>query len=229
MKVLKKSKLEALVNTPEFLRKITHRRPGHVEKDWLYFDLTEAVSAEGCPVCLLLEKREKRQIDFLFYENVNDPGVREKLRRAGGLCKWHTRLFLQEGDALGLSILAKDLISQKWKSGEQNDRKCPLCQTYEENERRVVKAVADYLRLEEFWEALEKSPGFCAHHFGQISRHISEGTFRQRLEAFQLRKIEKLKVKLEEIIRKNDYHSQGEKITQAEAKAIQIVWEFLRK
>ncbi len=217
------------MNGREFLAKIGFRRAKSVEKDWLYFDLTEAVSEDACPICRLLENREKRQMEFLFYENVNDPGTREKLRNAGGMCKWHTRLFLQEGDALGLSILAKDLLSQFQETPGREGKNCPLCEAYEENERRIVQAVAGYLKFEEFWSELEKSPGLCLRHFEQVSARISGASLRQKLEEFERRKMEEIQAKLEEIIRKNDYHSQGEKITEDEAQAIQIAWKFLQK
>ncbi len=211
-----------------FGRKGWHRAQ-RTEKDWLYYDFVENVPVEFCPVCHLLEEREERQIEFLFYESVNDPGVRHKLREAGGLCKWHTERFLQQGDALGLSILARDLLEQNPDFSHHTSGDCPLCQTFAENEQRVALAVAGYLQFEEFWEALEKSPGVCQRHFEAIAGFITDKSLAKRWRDFQKQKIAVLKSALDEIVRKNDYRFQSEKITGAEARAIRLAWTFLRK
>ena len=200
-----------------------------VSKDSLYFDFEEAFHSKACPVCHLLEIRERRYIDSLFYESVNDPGVRERLRRAGGLCERHTALFLEIGDALGLSIVAKDLLSQWLNSSGTDSSACPLCQTYIESERHMIQAVSGYLRIEDFWSALQNSVGLCRRHFVQISNELSQKDLREKLEQFQSGKIKSLLQKLEQVIQKNDYRFQTEKITEAEGKAIKIAWNLLKK
>jgi len=200
-----------------------------IEKDGLYYDLVDACQPEVCPVCHLLEIREKRYIDSLFYESVNDPGVRQRLRRAGGLCERHTALFLETGDALGLSIIARDLLSQWMNVSGKDSLACPLCQTYEESEQRVIKAVSGYLQIGDFWSALQKSAGLCRHHFVQISEELSSRDLKRRLEQFQVEKIKVLLRRLEQVIQKNDYRFQTEEITECEEKAIGIAWKLLKK
>ncbi len=217
------------VNKLPFWRGAGGQKSRKTEKDWLYFDLIEVASHDACPVCSLLDKRENRQIDWLFYESVNDPGVREKFRAAGGLCRWHTHVILKQGDALGLSILAADLVSRNGDFSKETADICPLCAAREENEKRVVKAFAGYLRLPEFWEALEKSPGVCRRHFGLISAQFSDKALSAKFADFEKQKLSLLASNLAEIIRKNDYRFQAEKISEDEAKAIRIAWEFLRK
>ena len=200
-----------------------------IEKDGLYFDLVDACQPEVCPVCHLLEIRERRYIDSLFYESVNDPGVRERLRQAGGLCDRHAALFLEIGDALGLSIIAKDLLSQWLEVPSKISAECPLCQTYEESERRVIKAVSGYLGIADFWSALQNSAGFCRRHFVQISGQLSQKKLRAKLKKFQFEKNQAIIRKLESVIQKNDYRFQTKKITEDEGKAIKIAWNLLKK
>ncbi len=200
-----------------------------IEKDGLYYDLVDVCQPDTCPVCHLLEIRERRYIDSLFYESVNDPGVREKLRRAGGLCDRHTALFLAIGDALGLSIIAKDLLSQWLNASGADFSRCPLCQTYEESEHRVIKAVSGYFYIDDFWSVLQNSAGLCRDHFVKISDELSSSDLKKRLEQFQTGKIRVLLQKLEQVIQKNDYRFQSEKIMEDEGKAIKIAWKLLKK
>jgi len=200
-----------------------------VEKDGLYFDLVDACQPDVCPVCHLLEIRERRYIDSLFYESVNDPGVRTRLRQTGGLCNRHIRLFLEIGDALGLSIISKDLLSQWLNTSHPNSTACPLCQTYGESEHHIIRAVSGYLRIEDFWPALRNSAGLCRRHFAQISDGLSLKDLHIKLQQFQTEKIQVLLQKLEQVIQKNDYRFQTEKITEDEGKAIKIAWSLLKK
>ncbi|GBD93182.1 hypothetical protein BMS3Abin05_00765 [bacterium BMS3Abin05] len=202
-----------------------------IEKDNLYFDLEEACKSHQCPVCLLLGKREKRYIDSIFYENVNDPGLRNKFRRAGGLCKSHTKLFLEIGDMLGLTIIAKDLLLQFIENPKAaaGAAECPLCLDYRESERRMIRAFARDLTIEEFWKALDKSVGLCREHFRAILEILSSKTLQTRLIAFEKEKLQTQLVHLNSFIRKNDYRFQEEKITAEESRAIRLVWRFLRK
>jgi len=77
-----------------------------------YFALLEACAQPGCPVCRLEQQAVERYLDHLFYENVNDGGVRAHLRGSLGFCREHTSLLLDAGlgDALGMSIIYHDVL-----------------------------------------------------------------------------------------------------------------------
>ena len=84
------------------------------EKSFTYFALLEAFNKEGCPVCRFMADYSFRYLDALIYEQVNDVDVRRKLRASRGFCNWHawqTRHIASS--ALGVAILAKDLISEE--------------------------------------------------------------------------------------------------------------------
>ena len=77
-----------------------------------YFALLEACAQPGCPVCRLEQQAVERYLDHLFYENVNDSGVRAHLRASLGFCREHAGLLLDArlGDALGMSIIYHDVL-----------------------------------------------------------------------------------------------------------------------
>ena len=82
--------------------------------DPIYFALLEALAQPGCPVCRLVHASVEHFLDSLFYEMVNDAGMRRQLRRSLGFCKEHVHLLLdtQLRDALGLSIIYQDILGQ---------------------------------------------------------------------------------------------------------------------
>lgn len=85
-----------------------------VEKSSIYFALLGACGKHGCPVCRLMEEASTRYLDTLLYEQVTDVGVRQKLRRARGLCNWHSWQVRQiTTAALGAAIIAKDLLEEE--------------------------------------------------------------------------------------------------------------------
>lgn len=79
-----------------------------------YFDLLDALQEDGCPICRLLIKRTEAYLDSLLYENVNDPGTREVLRKSHGFCNWHAwRATAVSNSELGLAIIYEDLLREQ--------------------------------------------------------------------------------------------------------------------
>ncbi len=74
-------------------------------------DLHDAYHSQRCPVCLLLERSERRYIDITLYEHVTDVRWRAEVRAARGFCVLHTQHVLEVGrSALGASLVAADII-----------------------------------------------------------------------------------------------------------------------
>jgi hypothetical protein len=76
------------------------------------FELLDACHEPGCPVCRLERKSVERYLDNQFYENVNNPDLREWLRNSLGFCHEHAWLTIDKrlGDALGFAIIYNDII-----------------------------------------------------------------------------------------------------------------------
>jgi hypothetical protein len=77
-----------------------------------YFELLDACDQPGCPVCRLAQRSVQSYLDILFYENVNDGGIRQRLRRSMGFCNLHAWQILETGvgDALGVSMIYHDIL-----------------------------------------------------------------------------------------------------------------------
>jgi len=72
----------------------------------------DALALPGCPICRLGAETAERYLDGLLWEMVNDPGVREKVRKAQGFCNAHAWLMTRvRGAALGVAIIHHDVLS----------------------------------------------------------------------------------------------------------------------
>lgn len=79
-----------------------------------YFELRDAFSEEGCPVCKLLLKWTRRYLDSLFHEYVNDPGVRQQLRASQGFCNWHAWMAATiDNSPSGIAIIYEHLLKDQ--------------------------------------------------------------------------------------------------------------------
>jgi len=76
------------------------------------YDLLEACREPGCPVCRLEQRYVERYLGNQFYENVNNPDLRDILRLSMGFCREHAWLATNRGlgDALGFAIIYQDVI-----------------------------------------------------------------------------------------------------------------------
>jgi hypothetical protein len=84
------------------------------DKSFTYFALLEAFDKQGCPVCRLMAEYSLSYLDALFYEQVNDVGVRRRLRASRGFCNWHAwQARSIASSALGVAIVANDLITEE--------------------------------------------------------------------------------------------------------------------
>jgi Family of unknown function (DUF6062) len=84
------------------------------DKSFTYFALLEALDKQGCPVCRFMAEYSLTYLEALFYEQVNDVGLRQKLRASRGFCNWHAWQARQiASSALGVAIMANDLITEE--------------------------------------------------------------------------------------------------------------------
>ena len=85
-----------------------------MDKSFTYFALLEAFDKPGCPVCRFMAEYSLTYLNALFDEQVNDVGVRQKLRASRGFCNWHAwQARYIASSALGVAIMANDLITEE--------------------------------------------------------------------------------------------------------------------
>lgn len=153
------------------------------------------------------------------------------MRDASGLCQRHVKLFLEQGDAFGLAIFANDLVHNFAERWDEHIKlaDCPFCISYNQNEKRLVDAFAEYLVLEEFWHSLENSVGLCLRHFYLIYQRCPDKKMKLKLLNRQKQIFSQHKKLLASFIDKNNATVPHDEITAEEASSYQIVWNLLKK
>src|SRR5215213_3849087 len=90
---------------PEFYSRGAHRLTDPRTRD----DLLTAMR-QGCPLCVLVERAERKAVDHFLYDQVNDLSRRDALRASRGLCLPHTSMLAEGRSALGVAILSRDIV-----------------------------------------------------------------------------------------------------------------------
>lgn len=88
------------------------------------YKLLEACHEKGCPVCRLEQQSVERYLDSHFYESVNSPSWRDRLRASLGFCHEHAWLGVDQhlGDALGYTIIYHDIVNTTLNQLGNDDR-----------------------------------------------------------------------------------------------------------
>lgn len=86
------------------------REKSDFRRSGLYVALMKNLQLAGCPVCRIGHEQEHRFIDSMFYERVNDPELRQNLKKSMGFCYEHALQVISFGDPLGNAIIYKDLL-----------------------------------------------------------------------------------------------------------------------
>ena len=73
-------------------------------------DLLDAMAQAACPLCVLLERAERKAVDMFLYDQVNDISRRDALRASRGLCLSHSAMLAEGRSALGVAILSRDIL-----------------------------------------------------------------------------------------------------------------------
>jgi hypothetical protein len=73
-------------------------------------DLLDAMRQAACPLCVLLERAERKAVDQFLYDQVNDISRRDALRASRGLCVHHTAMLAEGRSALGIAIISRDIL-----------------------------------------------------------------------------------------------------------------------
>ncbi|HXH08167.1 MAG TPA: DUF6062 family protein [Alphaproteobacteria bacterium] len=210
-------------------------RRSATDKSFTYFALLEAFGKSGCPVCRLMEEYSRRYLEAVFYEQVNDVGLRRKLREARGFCNWHAWLVKTiASSALGAAIIAKDLITEEiarldallrkplaarlyhtikispkslstFLQGWRQKGICPACEIILEHEQHALETILNFLHEAEFARLFESSAALCVIHTRRAAEANGTHPHLQALLEIQRRKYIHLVGELEEFCRKHDY------------------------
>jgi len=123
----------------------------------IVYNLLEACRAEGCPICRLEQDSVERYLDNQFYENVNSPKWRDRLRDSLGFCREHAWLGVSKrlGDALGYSIIYHDILNSILRRWEDKQSPARPLRGGTSLRRQIPESVRNL--IESVWTAL--TPG----------------------------------------------------------------------
>ncbi len=207
---------------------------GKCERHLPYFAITEALEDSSfCFLCKLELDSLNKYFDTLFYEQINDVGVRKQLAHSKGFCSRHSRFILRYGESLGTAILYNqqcELFNEFLKSCSlfagrlpkmltlsdwMEHKHCPAC-AHQVKDRKLYSSVfLDALRNSdsEMIGAFEKSAAICVPHFLYLMKQLSgERKMFGYLIEMEQRKFNRLRAEVNEFIRKSDYKNFSQQI-----------------
>jgi hypothetical protein len=176
----------------------------------------------------------RNYVDTLFYENVNDPPVRARIRSAGGFCRRHARLIRRQADALGSAIILRDILTNQLRalqsgqfdrppetagpisrlldgsSREQQAASCHLCEEERKRDGLGVDSLLEGMGKAAFAALFEQSIGLCLPHFRLAFTRCQNQAIWDRVLQKERASLEQLGEELRELARKFDYRYQDE-------------------
>ena len=211
-------------------------------RDTTAFEVRDALAEPGCAVCRLSIRSVARLIRSIAYEQVNDVGLREQLRRAGGFCNVHAYQWLNQArSVLGTALIYRDVLQAALTDidsatvsgqprrglrgllgGGHSEARCPACQAQAEAETRYLEALLAIAAAEP--ATIEGSDATCLRHTlaAVRARHLGTDSVVRRAHAA----VEQMLSELDEVVRKEDYRFRHEPRSQAErtSPARAIAW-----
>lgn len=195
------------------------------EKHLPYYRVLEALQrSRTCALCEMESAAVTRYFEGIFYEKVNDPSIRDDLRRSRGFCARHAHRLTDFGDGLGTAILYQDQVAlivaavdeaarpperRRTRSAREPRARCPACLFAEQARARNIRTLVESLDDADMLAALRNSPGLCYPHLEQALESAAEGQ-RVLLVEIHRPKLAALRRALEEYQRKQDYRFAGE-------------------
>lgn len=196
-------------------------------RDAAAFEVREALVESGCVVCRLSLRSVARLIRSIAYEQVNDVGLREQLRRAAGFCNPHAYQWLAESKSvLGTALIYRDVLNAALAEmesrrggrlfgllgGSAAEANCPLCVAQADSEARYLSTLLNVVAAEP--SLADASDGLCRRHALACLR--VGGAAAEVLVQRTRSVVQQMLAELDEVIRKEDYRFRDEPRTEAE-------------
>jgi len=178
-----------------------------------YTAFVDACGQPGCPLCRIEHDAVLRYISSIFYEQITDYNLRDRLRDSLGFCREHAYFAVDElpGNALGIAIVYQDLIKFAMhhlndpRGGTSPKRRCPACEQRDLSMMRTISEIAKHIDIEDMSAAMRNSDGLCLFHMRHALKHTRTPNKRALLISIEHEILNKLRLDLAEFVRKNDY------------------------
>jgi len=184
------------------------------EKHSVYFNLLDALKETGCPICFLVKKSAHKFMDDILYENVNDPGVRDNIRKAGGFCNRHAWQLRKIGDGFGLGIVYEELMRLGLKElqapagfqmKEEAEKPCIVCNEERDVAGRYISVFLEHFDDAELKLSYKNSFGFCSPHLNLAIKMCRNKKSVKEIIDIESAKVNGLLDELKEFHRKHGY------------------------
>ena len=198
-------------------------------------ELIEAMHEPGCALCDLARRKSLRYVETLLETAVMDVDQRDDWRYAGGFCQIHAEMALTLPNAAGsLAILYEDVLqyemaglsdlfknvtrswwqrrrqrlkqrAQQWLHVRQRRAGCPVCRTWQTQERMYWAVLLDHGKDDDVIRALAQSDGLCLPHVASLLQFNATHAHLPAVLAVQQQCLQRLHGDLNAFIRKQDY------------------------
>src|SRR5215475_5523736 len=209
--------------------------PYTAPKNLLRLDWIEALQTPGCALCHMGQRKSQRYVETLLNEAVSDVDQRDTWREVRGLCHWHAWMATEtphSGGSLALlyaDVLRHDLehlaaltaaapVIRRWRARRllvqrlqgwlcswRQQRPCPVCYLWCEQERLYLHVLLDDWQELELAQAFAVSSGLCWRHTLRLVEQGKQHTHLPAVLAAQQVHLQRLQDELHEFIRKLDY------------------------
>ena len=138
---------------------------------------------DGCPICRMYDRAEKRIVDYILGDAMMEPDVRIATNKVG-FCERHYDKMLSNRGRVQLSLklqthideISKEIFQKKLVSPAKKGEKaakisetCFICDKIEYGLSRMIETVyRTYETQKDFREMFNSQPQFCLPHFGRL-------------------------------------------------------------
>ena len=196
---------------------------------------------DGCPICRMYERAEKRIVEYILGDAMMEPDVRIATNKVGFCEKHYDKMLSTRGrlqlslmlqthiDEINKGIFNKNLFSSATKKGEKAGKiseTCFICDKIEYGLSRMIATVFRcYENERDFREMFNSQKMFCLPHYERLMAGCDKknmrrysGEFADNLSRITREYSEKLYSQLSEYCTLYDYRANKEQAASLECK-----------
>ncbi len=202
----------------------TSATPGPHVKFVGYFELLDLLKQPACPVCSIINRSLRHYVGVVFVEQLTDPAFRGPLQESLGYCAKHSEFVFSIArkrlPRMGVAVVYNELLEIVEKKLEAGGEvpiplDCMMCDIESDLQDYACQLIADHSGDQEFRTQFLSSGGVCIPHMRSIAAKIN-GDGPRFFFAAQKQILQRERAYLHDFIKKHDYKSSREVISERE-------------